>query len=160
MELKIIKAVRKIQKDIHLHIVGGCSNKENAYIRKIKNKISENDEWITWHKNLNRKEMVELVSKHKYGIHGMKNEHFGIAVAELVSAGCIPFIPDSGGQVEIVKDNKLTYSSIPDAIEKIQLVINNYKLQIELRDKLNKVDFSADIFKQKILDIVNRYLDK
>jgi glycosyltransferase involved in cell wall biosynthesis len=32
----------------------------------------------------------------------MENEHFGIAVAEMLRAGCIPFVHDSGGPVEIV----------------------------------------------------------
>jgi glycosyltransferase involved in cell wall biosynthesis len=41
----------------------------------------------------------------RYGIHGMLDEHFGMAPAELAAAGCIVFVPNDGGQVEIVDDD-------------------------------------------------------
>jgi hypothetical protein len=37
-----------------------------------------------------------IVSRHRFGLHGMKGEHFGIAPAELICGGCITFVPDDG----------------------------------------------------------------
>ena len=55
----------------------------------------------------------------------MKNEHFGIAVAEMMQAGCITFIHDSGGQTEIVNLRELRYQTKEEAIEKIIQVLKD-----------------------------------
>ena len=47
-----------------------------------------------------------MVSGHPYGIHGMLEEHFGMAVAEDGSeaAAWLSFTRGRGGEVEIVGD--------------------------------------------------------
>ena len=42
------------------------------------------------------------MASHRYGIHGMREEHFGMAPAEMVRAGVIVWVPRGGGQMEIV----------------------------------------------------------
>ena len=42
------------------------------------------------------------MASHRYGIHGMREEHFGMAPAELARAGAIVWVPRGGGQMEIV----------------------------------------------------------
>ena len=121
--------------------------------------ISKNSEWVSWNKDLNRKELVSLVARHKYGIHGMENEHFGIAVAELVNAGCVTFVPKSGGQMEIVEDSRLMYLDVSDAVEKIRSVLESDDLQSKLRGKLCKKCFSNKIFKDEVLRIVNEEIN-
>ena len=49
-----------------------------------------------------RDEVRALMATHRYGIHGMREEHFGMAPAELARAGCIVWVPRGGGQMEIV----------------------------------------------------------
>jgi len=150
--IRILQKVKEINKDLHLHIIGRDSGSE--YALKVDRIIENNNEWVSWEKNLGKKEVEKLVSKHRFGIHGMKNEHFGIAVAELVNAGCIPFIHNSGGQVEIVRDDRLIYNSDDDAVDKINRVIANEGMQIEIREKLREKRFSKDIFEREILEIV------
>jgi len=38
----------------------------------------------------------------RYGIHGAEGEGFGIAIAEMVKAGCVTFAPAVGGPAEIL----------------------------------------------------------
>ena len=49
-----------------------------------------------------RRASARLMATHRYGIHGMREEHFGMAPAELARAGCIVWVPRGGGQMEIV----------------------------------------------------------
>ena len=78
--------------------------------------------WARAHLDLSREDLVTLMSRNRYGIHGMVGEHFGIAVAELVQAGCVTFVHDVGGPVEIVgPHSSLLYTSEPDGVEKEQV---------------------------------------
>ena len=64
-------------------------------------------------------------------------------------AGCIPFVPDSGGQAEIVSRNPLlTFGTESEGIEKIVAVLNDAGLQLQLRRSLaeNRRLFSEHIF--------------
>ena len=64
----------------------------------------------------------------------MQGEPFGMAVAELISGGCVTFVPNSGGQVEIVgNDERLIYSSREDAVNKILRALREPDYQASLR---------------------------
>ena len=43
-----------------------------------------------------------LMASCRYGIHGMREEHFGMAPAEMAAAGMVVWVPAGGGQTEIV----------------------------------------------------------
>ena len=76
--------------------------------------------WIDFRDNLTRDEVRALMASHRYGIHGMREEHFGMAPAELVRAGAIVWVPRGGGQMEIVgHEPALMYDTDDDAVEKI-----------------------------------------
>ncbi|PSF36240.1 hypothetical protein C7H19_13615 [Aphanothece hegewaldii CCALA 016] len=160
--IKILTEVRARGYDIHLHIIGTANNdliKDNYYL-EIKQLIQINNSWIFFHENLSRKELINLVSKHRYGIHGMLDEHFGIAVAEMIKGGCITFIPGDGGQVEIVGEEKrLLYQTVGEAVEKIVSVISNPDEQKHLCQYLQDRSqcFSIEQFKENIKIIVRQF---
>jgi glycosyltransferase involved in cell wall biosynthesis len=160
---KIIDILSEIRlrggKDIHLHIIGTPGH-DMDYYRQVVKKVRENASWVFLNENLSREELVNLVSKHRYGIHAMHGEHFGIAVAEMVKAGCIVFVPSEGGQIEIVGgDERLMYETAEEAVEKILCVMNNSDKQASLRDYLSsrKGLFSAEAFVCRIREIVRRF---
>ncbi len=98
--------------------------------------------------------------RNRYAIHGMVDEHFGIAPAELQRAGCITFVPNGGGSPEIVgRDERLVYRSIEDAIEKIDRVLSDPELEAELRRdiELRRACFSEHRFMEEILEIVDSF---
>jgi glycosyltransferase involved in cell wall biosynthesis len=90
----------------------------------------------------------------------MQEEHFGIAPAELQRAGCIPFVHNSGGQVEIVGgDARLTFDSVENAAEKITRVIENRALQNQLRAQMvdRRSWFTAERFCDSVREIVTEF---
>jgi len=158
--IEIIKMARIENPKLHLHIIGNAPDLK--YKAKIQHICAQNSDWIFLEGGLYREELSWLVSNHKFGIHGMLQEHFGITVAEMVKAGCIPFVPNGGGQIEIVNDSRLTYDSIENAVEKISAVLRNKILQKSLLESLShsKHKFSKDCFIKSMREIVRNTLDK
>jgi len=154
--ISIIDQVRQVSVQVHFHIIGGCS--DPTYAKKIARLCEENCKWLFWEGKVPREELVRLVARHKYGIHGMPNEHFGIAVAEMVKAGCIPFVPNGGGQVEIVQDRRLIYEDTEDAVCKIVNILNNEVIQKDIGKELLKrsTQFSTKVFIESIRAIVEQ----
>jgi hypothetical protein len=99
------------------------------------------------------------LSRHRYGLHAMPNEHFGIAVAEMTRAGCIPFVPADGGQVEIAVDGRLIYEREADAVAKILAVMGDPTSQLELRTDLaaRQPLWSKDTFIARMREIVEAF---
>ena len=105
-------------------------------------------------------EKTNLLCQHSFGINACRGEAFGISVAEMVKAGCIPFVPNEGGQVEIVNHSALTYNNIEDAVKKIDAVLRQSRLQAELRDHLARqgAKFSVNSFMIGLRETVEEFL--
>jgi glycosyltransferase involved in cell wall biosynthesis len=156
--IEILSEVKKKFPSITLDIIGYIEDKK--YFKKIESIVSEKSDWIKIRYNLSRKEIKEFIVKFKYGIHGMKNEHFGIVILEMIKAGTIPFVANDGGQVEIVDDENLIYKDKEDAVKKIEKVLENNLLQKKILIKLQEQDkkFSKEAFTKQIKEIVNNFI--
>lgn len=156
----ILKEVRSKGYNIHLHIT--TNEGGNPKYKKLVSKLQkENDLWVSLHKGLSHREYCSLVAKHKYGIHARKKEPFGIVVAEMVKAGCIPFVPSEGGPAEIVGYNKfLLFSSHEEAVIKITSMFSDKSKQIETRGLLKERSnmFSEGTFNSEIRKVVREIL--
>jgi glycosyltransferase involved in cell wall biosynthesis len=160
----VIEAVRARGYDIELRIIGDedyLAGRE--YIRLIEGRIAAAGNWVHLHQSVSREDLESLVANCRFGIHGMLDEHFGIAPAELLRAGCIVFVPDSGGQVEIVGDHpELRYDSDDDAVEKICQVLADQETESRLRMALSERSelFSETQFMKNISKVVDDFTRK
>lgn len=148
--LELMTAVRASFGATRLHVVGTSDN--DRYYRTIVRRLRAAGDWVQLHENLSRAELLALIGRVRYGIHGMREEHFGMAPAEMVRAGCIVWVPDGGGQVEIVGDKRLTYGSIEDAVAKIAGTLRDPEEQARLRAHLatRAPLFSTERFVQQV----------
>ena len=66
----------------------------------------------------------------------------------MVNAGCIVFVPNGGGQLEIVDDAALVYNDDADAVDKIEAMLKSEAEQKRVRCRLaqNAARFSPEIF--------------
>jgi glycosyltransferase involved in cell wall biosynthesis len=154
--VRILDGVRRRGWDVHLHVIGNRSDHPSYYAR-IEPLLQANSSWISVEENLSHAELRALIARHRYGIHGMDCEHFGIGVAEMVKAGCIVFTPNSGGQVEIVgQDERLSYDGDEQAVEKITAVLGDSEMQRVLVEHLRGCAscFSTDRFVREIRRVV------
>ena len=144
--ISILGKVRAQGHDIHLHICG-CGD-DSAYGRQIKELAGRNNAWVFLEGLVAGNEKKKLMAHHKYGISGRRNEPFGIAVAEMVKAGCLVWVPDGGGQVEIVDAQRLVYQNEEEAVIKIVNLLNSESIKLELRDQLKThvLKFSQERF--------------
>jgi len=157
--IEILAAVRARGHDVRLTIVGHEDNRR--YAERVRRVAAPHRGWISFRHGLSRSELVKLLPRHRYGIHGMVDEHFGIAPAELQRAGCIVFVPDRGGCAEIVAhDPRLVYGDIGQAVERIDRVLRDRQLRAALRTDLEarRGEFSESRFMEQIRDEVAAFV--
>jgi glycosyltransferase involved in cell wall biosynthesis len=153
--IEIVERVRARGHALRLHLAG--TGDDRAYTESIRALARARADWLTLHEGLSRPGLCELMARHRYGVHGMADEHFGMAVAELVSAGCIAFVPDGGGQREIVGgEPRLLWRGAGDAADKIAAVLADASLQEELRAHLaaQRARFTPEHFVARIRAVV------
>ena len=153
-QINIIKRVRSKGHNIELHIIGSVGS--DSYGLSIKS-ICKDLPWVTLHGALFSKDKKIFLFESDYAIHTRLNEPFGITVAEFIEAGCMPFVPDSGGQIEIVTPKELQFSSLDDAANKITFVLENSELKNNLQEELAKLKnrFSTRNFCMKSYSVIS-----
>lgn len=155
--MRILARVRAHAPDLRLTIVGTWDRHAARYLRQLRALARSHGDWITFRQDVTRDELRALMASHRYGIHGMREEHFGMAPAELARAGVIVWLPKGGGQVEIVGDEPaLMYESEDEAAGKIAAVLADPAAQDRLRHGLaaRAGMFSTDRFVREVREIV------
>ena len=153
----ILAEIRK-ERPVHLHIIGRRGPAATA--REIEELCRRHAEWVHLEGEMYGPEKERFLAGHKYGISGRRSEAFGIAVAEMVKAGCLVWAPDGGGQTEILAHPELIYAGRDEAVAKIRGVLNEPEKQTRLREHLRARSglFSAERFVREIRAIVREFL--
>jgi glycosyltransferase involved in cell wall biosynthesis len=157
--VEIVRRVRLRRPHVRLVLVGGESRLHRRYQRRIRHLVEANPEWLTLVVEPARASLRDLMARSRYGLHGMVDEHFGMAVAEMARAGCVVFAHDSGGQREIVEDARLLYGSDEDAVGKIESVLADRSLQLRLQSRLRERSerFAAESFMANVRRVVEEW---
>jgi glycosyltransferase involved in cell wall biosynthesis len=154
----ILERVRAAGRNVTLRLIG-TSTPRDRYVRHVRS-MTRTRPWVELHENISRDALMALVGRSRYGIHAMEDEHFGIAVAEMARSGCIPFAPDSGGQVEVLGDERLLFRSADDAVSKILRVTGDPVLQRELAAVLaagaDRFDYA--VFRERVRALIAAWL--
>lgn len=159
--INIVGRVRRVYPDVSLHIAGNADDR--AYLARVQAAVQAASDWVTLDLDLPRDRLMHLMASCQYGIHGMRDEHFGMAVAELACAGTIPFAHNSGGPVEILgEDPRLLYEDDEDAVAKIGRLLADEALSEDLRARLaaRAARFSSDSFVREFRHIVSMLVDE
>lgn len=159
--IAIVEGVRQLGHDVSLLLVGTRARRGTAarYADRILRLARERAGWLEVRLDVPRNELEELLASSRWGLHGMSEEHYGMAVAEMVVAGCVPFVPNGGGQVEIVGDAaELRYGSVADAVAKIDAVRRDAGLLARIRAGLaaRAPALSAERFEREIVEAVEK----
>ena len=163
----IIDVVRHVRRSIptfKLRIMGlDDAGPDARGVRPALEQLAAANDWIDLRVNVSRAELCEELSRAKIGIHAKLDEHFGIGVAELVRAGCITFVHDSGGQVEIVgRDSRLRYRETEEAAAKITAVLSDATLRADVLCGLEaqRRRFATEFFCERLLQITREFLTR
>jgi glycosyltransferase involved in cell wall biosynthesis len=155
--IEILRRLRQRGLDLHLHLLGRADDRH--YTDYLNSLCEKDSHWLFMEGLVLGVDKLKFIAQHKYGISGRQNEPFGIAVAEMVKAGSIVWVPNGGGQKEIVGHKDLIYSDIEDAVNKIERVLGDDAMQASLRRHLSMRNeiFSVDKFKLTIKDLVSKF---
>jgi glycosyltransferase involved in cell wall biosynthesis len=136
--IQILKAVRaRDHRDLKLHIIGDTS--ETTYGRHIEKIARAEDDWVVLEGRQFGEAKARVLSESAFAIHARPGEAFGIAVAEMITAGCIPFVPAEGGPAEIVESHPaLLYRTPEEAVDRIIAVLADRDLEASLRGYLDE----------------------
>jgi glycosyltransferase involved in cell wall biosynthesis len=161
--MRILARVRTHAPDITLTVIGTWDTKTLGYYKglvALAAALDPGGKWITFRRDLTREEVQIVLATTRYGIHGMREEHFGMAPAEMVRAGMIVWVPDGGGQVEIVGDApRLRFVTDEEAVDAILSVINDPHEETRLREHLGGQGerFSTERFTAAVRDLVTTF---
>ena len=157
--MTILARVRERGPAVTLTIVGTWDRHVRRYRDRLFEQARSLGSWIEFRQNVSRDELRALMATHRYGIHGMREEHFGMAPAELARAGCIVWVPRGGGQMEAVgHEPALMYDSDDEGVEKIVRTIESPAEQDRLRQVLTASErFSTAHFIEQVREIVNEF---
>ena len=155
--ISIVSRLRRRGHDVHLHIIGFAD--ATGYVQYLRHRYETELAWLFIQPDLTRAELQNLLEKHRFGIHGRPNEHFGIVIGEMLQSGVMPFIPHSGGQVEILRNlEALWYTSEDDAVEKIDAVLRGQGIDRILRSLAElRGQFSPAEFQKQFREIVQSF---
>lgn len=129
--IRIVERARELgARDLELDLVGFWD--EPAPDRPMLAELSANKAWIHWHENLGWAQVNQLAGECRFGLHAMVDEHFGIAVAELMTAGCVVLVHNSGGPPGIVEDPRQTYVDVEDGAQRLHALWSSPELAGEL----------------------------
>ncbi len=159
MAVEIVEKVRRRGHDLALTLIG---HRDDAKYERRLQQLAATRPWFRLRLNVTRDELKAAVASHRYGIHTMENEHFGLGPAEIVRAGCLLFAHNSGGPVEIVGgESRLLFDDVTEAADKIERVLANVALETELRRRLEarRALFTAEAFCAAVREIVDRFED-
>ena len=159
--MTILARVREHVPDLTLTIVGTWDRHVRRYRDRLIALARSLGSWIEFRHDASRDEVRALMAAHRYGIHGMREEHFGMAVAEMARAGCIVWVARGGGQMEIVgREPVLMYGTEDEAVEKIVRTVGDPIEQLRLRMRLTTTDrFSTHHFVEHVQQIVANFED-
>lgn len=157
--IDILAEVRKV-KPVHLHVLGRPARA--AYAREIDRLCRANQSWVRLEGEIYGREKDALLARHKYGISGCRGEALGVALAEMVVSGAVVWVPDGGGQTEVVADRALVFDGRDDAVSRIVSVITDPARESALRRHLEgrAAAFSSSRFVSGVRSVVRDFLQE
>lgn len=152
-------------KNWSFHLAGAVRGGDEAYLEELKQLAKSLP--IEFYPNLAFGKLVTLYGQSSIYWHAAgygetnpeKLEHFGITTVEAMAGGCVPVVINSGGQPEIVEDDKsgFLWNDIDSLKEKTLSLIND---QLKLKNMSDAAIsrsslFSKEKFAKAILAIIN-----
>ncbi len=127
---EVLRAIALSETSSPLVIIGTLTVSGLSYLRYLREltKRLGLDGRVHFLANAGSDQLRRILAEAKLYVHCMKNEHFGISVAEAMASGCVPIVPRSGGCWEdIVSEGKfgLGWDSLTELAETIDDLITN-----------------------------------
>ena len=129
----------------------------NNFVRLLRKlKVSDKVKVIP---NVSKSDLRKILLNSKIYLHPKINEHFGIAIVEAMSCGCIPIVHNSGGPKEFVPQ-AFRYDNIEEAAKKIDKALGNWSVGMSARISNLADKFSERCFSEKFIASFNSFYEQ
>lgn len=160
--IEILQGVRDRGHDVHFHVIGPRDSGAPDHFATVES-LAEEHEFVTLEGPMHGEPLREMLRGHKYGINGARSEQFGMAIAEMVAAGMIPFVPNSGGQRELVNENPaVMFDTTTEAVDRISDVVSDERRAERIRSGFPDIEakYGKEVFQERIRAVVDERLDR
>jgi len=148
--VRVVSALRERGHDVSLRIIGPIE--DESFADELRRAAA--DVPIQLEGRVARDTLVDAITSSKYGLH-LKEEGFGIVVAEMVAGGCLPFVRVNGGQTDIIPTPDLQFGSVAEAVETVDSALQSESRARELRKEIpSPTRFSTKAFKRSLIEKV------
>jgi glycosyltransferase involved in cell wall biosynthesis len=147
---------RLVSNDFSFTIIGACKHPEEL---RILNSIRESvrklglQKRVRFELNVPRERQREILRRSKVYLHSTFFEAFGTSIIEAMASGCIPIVPNHGGQREIVPKQQ-RYNSVDEAASLINSAIANWSPKKAKESAQIADSFSQSRFNKEFLNIL------
>ena len=114
--------------------------------------------------NIPRSTLLDLLSRAKVYLHVMPQEHFGTAIVEAMTSGCVPVVHRSGGPwLDILNEKQgeygYAYDTPQEAAEFIKILLTDETTRKRMASAAieRATTFDKAVFKRKIVRIVEKF---
>lgn len=156
----IVENLRLRFPSLKLHIVGFGRGKYRDHIERL---AASRGAFVSLHENISHEALTQLTSTCRFGLHCTPNEHFGISPAELAASGCLIFVHNSGGQVEIVEgDSELLFDNLDEACQKMAGQIENQETAEKKAFRYSesaRIRFASESFTTQVRNAIRSFTD-
>ena len=119
--IEVLARVRARGHDFAFRIIGALDN--SPYSARLRSLAARHGGWVRLEGGVYGEEKFRLLARHSYALHMRAREAFGIAVAEQVKMGLIPFVVADTAPAEIVGDPRLCFRDQDGAVEVIDRIL-------------------------------------
>ena len=139
--IEVLDRVRRRGHSFQLHIIGPMDASE--YCERVRQAAETAGNWVRLRGALYGDDKFAELGRHTFGLHMRQREAFGIAVAEMIKMGLVPFVCAGSAPTEIVADDRLTFQDLDSAVDLIDSMLRDGAGLAETRAKLA---VRADLF--------------
>lgn len=150
LALEVAKVLKGMNIKFEMSIVGNLSKLYNPYYNYLQKLIKVNglSDLVDLKTNVDINDLLALFGKSKVLFHPTLGEPFGMCIAEAMSAGLVPVVPNFGGNTEFVPESQ-RYSNQKEAAKIILKSMNaNLQQRFSLSNSVKK--FGKGRFKDNL----------
>lgn len=167
--LNIVPKIASLVKEAEFVLLGIADRSSKESMRELTNLIKHLGvgDRVKILLNQQFENYVDVLSSASLYLHTQPSEAFGISVVEAMAAGCVPIVPRSGGPwIDILDCTQglygFSYDNERETADLISGLINDKFLRKRVAERARNraLNFKKSIFKEKILNIVNKIFYK
>jgi glycosyltransferase involved in cell wall biosynthesis len=132
--IETLARVRARGHEFAFHIIGAVD--DSIYGARVRSLAARHRGWVRLVGGVYGVEKFRLLARHGFALHMRTREAFGIAVAEQVKMGLIPFVPERSAPAEIVGNQRLTFHDQEHAVEVIDCLLSRREEHQAIRSEL------------------------